>query len=98
MATLTEAATALRAHHSIVNGRDEIGAAGAREAVSPASGQPFAETSLLTAAQAGGALDAARAAFPAWSARPFGERARYLLAAREVLARQADELRPLDRS
>ena len=60
MATLTEAATVLRAHHSIVNGRDEIGAAGAREAVSPATGQPFAETSLLSAAQAGGALDAAR--------------------------------------
>jgi succinate-semialdehyde dehydrogenase/glutarate-semialdehyde dehydrogenase len=48
--------------------------------------------SLLSGAQAGAAVEAARAAFPAWSALPFRERARYLLRAREVLVGRADEM------
>lgn len=92
MATLTGTATGLQVHHSIVNGRDEVGTAGVRDAISPTDGQSFAQASLLTAAQAGAGLDAARAAFPAWSALPFRQRARYLLKAREVLVERADEL------
>jgi succinate-semialdehyde dehydrogenase/glutarate-semialdehyde dehydrogenase len=92
MATLTEAPAALRTRHSIVNGRDEAGAGGMRDAVSPADGQPFARASLLSAEQAGSALDAARAAFPAWSALTVRERARFLQRAREVLVERADEL------
>jgi succinate-semialdehyde dehydrogenase/glutarate-semialdehyde dehydrogenase len=92
MATLAETATGLKAHHSIVNGRDEVGTGGVRQAISPTDGQPFAQASLLSAAQAGAALDAARSAFPAWSALGFRERARYLLRARSVLAERADEI------
>jgi len=92
MATLTETAKGLQAHHSIVNGRDEVGTGGVRDAISPADGQSFAQVSLLSSTQAGAALDAARAAFPAWSALSFHERGRFLLAAREVLVQRADEM------
>ncbi len=91
MATLVEIQAALATRHSIVNGRDETGTAGVRDAVSPTDGRPFAQVSLLSGAQAGAAVEAARAAFPAWSALPFRERARYLLRAREVLVERADE-------
>lgn len=53
MATLTETASGLTTRHSILNGRDEAGAAGVRAAISPADGQPFAQASLLSAEQAG---------------------------------------------
>jgi succinate-semialdehyde dehydrogenase/glutarate-semialdehyde dehydrogenase len=92
MATLTGTATGLATHHSIVNGRDEAGAAGVRDVISPSDGLPFAQVSLLSVAQAGAALDGARAAFPGWSALPFRERARHLLRAREALVERADEL------
>jgi succinate-semialdehyde dehydrogenase/glutarate-semialdehyde dehydrogenase len=92
MATLTETASGLVTRHSIVDGRDEAGAAGVRAATSPADGQAFAQASLLSPEQAGAALEAARAAFPAWSALPMRERARYLLRARDVLVERADEL------
>ncbi len=99
MATLTEPAAgaadpkpALETRHSIVNGRDEVGASGVREAISPTDGRPFAQASLLSAGQAGAALDAARAAFPAWSALPLRERAAFLLRARQVLVERSDEL------
>ncbi len=92
MATLTETPAALATRHSIVNGRDETGAAGVRDTISPADGRPFAQVSLLSGAQAGAAVEAARAAFPAWSALPFRERARYLLRARDVLVERADEM------
>lgn len=95
MATLTEAPPGLAIHHSIVDGRDAAGTAGFRDASSPADGLPFARTSLLSAGQAGLALDAARAAFPAWSGLPFRERGRFLLRARAVLVEKADELAAL---
>jgi succinate-semialdehyde dehydrogenase/glutarate-semialdehyde dehydrogenase len=96
MATLTEApAATLPTRHSIVNGRDETGTAGVRAAVSPSDGQAFAQASLLSAAQAGAAVEAARAAFPAWSARPIRERAAVLLKARQVLVERADEIASL---
>src|SRR5262245_19745907 len=92
MATLTETPAALATRHSIVNGRDEAGAAGVRETVTPADGRPAAQVSLHPGAQAGAAVEAARAAFPAWSALSFRERAGYLLRAREVLVERADEM------
>ena len=92
MATLTETASGLTTRHSILNGRDEAGAAGVRAAISPTDGQPFAQASLLSAEQAGAAVEAARAAFPAWSALPFRDRARHLLRARDVLVERAEEL------
>jgi succinate-semialdehyde dehydrogenase/glutarate-semialdehyde dehydrogenase len=71
------------------------GRAGRRAAIDPSTGRAFAETSLLDAAQAGEALDAARAAFPAWRALSFAERSRHLLRLRDVLLGRADALAEL---
>ena len=82
----------LPVHHSWIANRPVEGRAGLRPVFNPATGTAFARTSLLDAEQAGSAIAAARAAFPAWSARSFRERARVLLAAREAVLRRADEI------
>jgi succinate-semialdehyde dehydrogenase/glutarate-semialdehyde dehydrogenase len=63
--------------------------------VNPADGQPFAEVSLLDREQAGLALEAARAAFPAWRRLTVAERGRHLLRLKEVLLEEADLLAAL---
>lgn len=80
---------------SIVDGRDAPGGAGWREVASPAGGAPFARVSLLSAPEAGAAVEAARRAFPAWSAQPFPARARLLDRARALLAEEADAVADL---
>ena len=50
------------------------GGAGCGPPANPATGEAFAQASLLDAAQAGEAIAAARAAFPAWSRTSFRER------------------------
>ncbi|MGH9888202.1 MAG: hypothetical protein ACREBE_21900, partial [bacterium] len=55
----------LQTHHSWIANREAPGRAGARPAVNPATGEAFAQSSLLDAAQVGEALEAARRAFPA---------------------------------
>ena len=77
---------------SWIANREVEGRAGLRPVVNPATGVAFARASLLDAEQAAAAIVAARAAFPAWRARSFGERARVLLAAREAVLRRADEI------
>src|SRR5437762_3297766 len=77
---------------SWIANREVEGRAGLRPVVNPATGVAFARASLLDAEQAAAAVVAARAAFPAWRARSFGERARVLLAAREAVLRRADEI------
>jgi succinate-semialdehyde dehydrogenase/glutarate-semialdehyde dehydrogenase len=79
-------------HHSLVDGRELQGRAGLRAAVDPRDGRSFAQASLLDAEQARAALEAARRAFPAWSALGFAERGRILLRARERLVAGADEI------
>ena len=64
----------LTAHHSWVAGREAPGRGGTRPAIAPATGEPFAEVSLLDAAQAGEAVAAAAAAFPSWSRTSFRAR------------------------
>ncbi|PYQ12280.1 MAG: aldehyde dehydrogenase [Acidobacteria bacterium] len=83
---------ALPVVHSWIANRPVEGRAGQRPAVNPATGAAFARVSLLDAAQAGSALAAARAAFPAWRAAPFRARARVLLEAREVVVQRAEEI------
>jgi acyl-CoA reductase-like NAD-dependent aldehyde dehydrogenase len=78
-------------HHSWIGNREVEGRAGLRPVVNPATGAAFARVSLLDAEQAASAIAAARAAFPAWRGLSFRERARVLLAAREVVLRRADE-------
>jgi len=91
MAT-AESAGALPLHHSWIAGREVEGRAGERTAVDPATGRAFARASLLDAAQAGSALAAAQAAFPAWSRTSFRERTHLLDRLREAIVDEADEL------
>ena len=79
-------------HHSWIGTREVEGRGGQRDAVSPATGRPFAAVSLLDAEQASSALAAARAAAPAWGATDFAERSRRLLAARDIVLAESDDL------
>jgi succinate-semialdehyde dehydrogenase/glutarate-semialdehyde dehydrogenase len=63
--------------------------------VSPANGEAFARASLLDAQQAGDAIAAAAAAFPAWSRTGFGERSRLLDRLRQAIVDEADEIAAL---
>jgi len=94
MATAAEtpAARALLTQHSWVGGRELVGRAGLRDAVSPATGEAFARASLLDAEQAQAAIGAARTAAPAWRAMSFRERGRMLLRARAVIVEEASEI------
>jgi acyl-CoA reductase-like NAD-dependent aldehyde dehydrogenase len=78
--------------HSWVGGREVEGRAGLRPAVNPATGEAFAQASLLDAAQAGDAVAAAQSAFPAWSRTSFRERTRLLDRLREAIVADADDL------
>jgi succinate-semialdehyde dehydrogenase/glutarate-semialdehyde dehydrogenase len=85
----------LPVQHSLVGNDRLAGAGGHREAVNPATGRAFARVSLLSAAQAEGAVASARAAFPAWSALSFEERGKRLMALRATLVAQADDVAAL---
>ena len=85
-------ATSLPTFHSWVGGREVEGRAGLRPAASPSSGQTFAQSSLLDAAQAGEAVSAAQAAFPSWSRTSFRERSRLLDRLRQAVVAEADDL------
>jgi succinate-semialdehyde dehydrogenase/glutarate-semialdehyde dehydrogenase len=88
-------AQALELRHSWIDNRGVEGRGGLRPALEPATGRPFAQASLLDAAQAGAALDAARAAFPAWSALSFEQRGRHLLRLRDAILERSDALAEL---
>ncbi len=94
MATVVEspASPALATHHSWVGNREVPGRAGARPAISPATGEAFARASLLDAAQASEAIAAASAAALGWRALSFQERGAILLRAREVLLSEAADI------
>jgi acyl-CoA reductase-like NAD-dependent aldehyde dehydrogenase len=89
------ARSARAVHHSWIGNREVEGRAGARPAINPATGQAFAETSLLDAAQMSEALAAAQRAFPAWSALSFRERGALLLKARTAVVEEADAIAAL---
>jgi acyl-CoA reductase-like NAD-dependent aldehyde dehydrogenase len=88
-------ASARASFHSWVGGREVEGRGGVRPAVDPATSQPFADVSLLDAAQADEAMAAAHAAFPAWRRTSFAERRRLLDRLREAILAHADELAAL---
>jgi succinate-semialdehyde dehydrogenase/glutarate-semialdehyde dehydrogenase len=90
MASETAVAKSLATFHSWVGGRAVEGRGGLRSAVDPATGEAFAQASLLDAAQAGEAIAAAHAAFPAWSRTSFAERARLLDRWRQAVVDEAD--------
>lgn len=79
-------------HHSWIGNRQVPGRGPLRDAVDPADGRPFASATILDAEQAAGAVAAAQAAFPAWSALPFAERGRLLLRLRDLILGEADDI------
>ena len=81
--------------HSWVANREVVGRAGRRPAVDPARGEPFAQASLLDAAQAADAVAAAKAAFPAWSRLSFRDRGAVLRRAHDLVLEQAEEIADL---
>ncbi len=92
MSTEAAVAAGFATFHSWVGGREVEGRGGLRPAMNPATGETFAQSSLLDAAQAGEAIVAARAAFPAWSRTGFAERARFLDRWRQAIVDEADDL------
>jgi acyl-CoA reductase-like NAD-dependent aldehyde dehydrogenase len=79
-------------HHSWIGNREVPGRGPLRDALDPADGRPFASATILDAEQAAGAVAAAQAAFPAWSALPFAERGRLLLRLRDLLLEEAEDI------
>src|SRR5688500_2981392 len=79
-------------HHSWIGNREVAGRGPLRDAVDPSDGRPFASVTLLDAEQAAGAFAAAQAAFPAWGALPFADRGRLLLALRDRILDQAEDI------
>jgi acyl-CoA reductase-like NAD-dependent aldehyde dehydrogenase len=92
MATPAEPALSLATFHSWVGGEELVGRGGRRTATNPATGEAFAQASLLDAEQARQAIGVAHAAFPAWSRTSFGERSRLLDRWREAIVDGADEI------
>src|SRR5258706_8336415 len=80
MATMTEtrASVSLATHHSSVGNRETEGRGGVRPVVSPATGESFAQVSLLDAAHAGAAVQAARNVPPTPAALSFLQPGRFL--------------------
>jgi acyl-CoA reductase-like NAD-dependent aldehyde dehydrogenase len=95
MATLldtTHPSLAGVAHHSWIRNQEVVGSAGLRAAVEPATGEGFAQASLLGREQVGAAVAAAAEAFPSWAALSFRERGAHLLNLRAAVVAQADDL------
>jgi len=69
-----------------------VDAAKRLDVVNPATGQPFATVPHASVADADAAIAAARAAQPAWAARPLAERRAALVALADAIASHGDEL------
>jgi succinate-semialdehyde dehydrogenase/glutarate-semialdehyde dehydrogenase len=92
MATAIGAPAGLATRHSWAAGRELPGRGGFRAAVNPATGEAFAQASLLDAAQAAEALAAAQSAFPAWRRTSFAERRRLVDRWRQAVVDDADAI------
>ncbi|NBM20032.1 aldehyde dehydrogenase [Streptomyces sp. GC420] len=86
----TVAGVAVDTRHWI--GGERVASAGTFTDVSPIDGTVLAEVARGTAAEAGAAVAAATAAFPAWAATPRAERARLLHAIADGVEKRLDEL------
>jgi acyl-CoA reductase-like NAD-dependent aldehyde dehydrogenase len=85
----------LRSAHSWIANREVEGRAGRRAAVSPATGRPFGDATLLDAEQARDAFSAARDAFGPWSRLSFRERGEVLRRVHDLVLEQAEEIAAL---
>jgi malonate-semialdehyde dehydrogenase (acetylating) / methylmalonate-semialdehyde dehydrogenase len=83
---------ARRLHH-FVNGRATPGTSGkSGEVYDPATGEVGAEVPFASSEEVDSAVQAARAAFPAWAATPPLKRAQVLFRLRDLIERHLDEL------
>jgi len=69
-----------------------VGSSKGFEVIDPATEQPFAQAPDATREQLDQAVEAARRAFPAWSATPIAERKQALLRMAEVVQKNLNEL------
>ncbi|MEJ1962043.1 MAG: aldehyde dehydrogenase family protein [Gammaproteobacteria bacterium] len=77
--------------HLLIGGRAAAGAS-TFDVINPATEQVLAACPRADVAQLNQAVAAAKAAFPAWAARPLADRSRLLLALADALAARSDEL------
>jgi malonate-semialdehyde dehydrogenase (acetylating)/methylmalonate-semialdehyde dehydrogenase len=76
-----------------INGRIVPGSSGRRgDIYNPAIGEVVRQVDFATVEEVQAAVDAARAAFPAWAAQPPLRRARVMFRLKEILERNIDEL------
>lgn len=78
----------------IINGRAVPGDA-TLDVINPATGKVFAQCARASSRQLDEAVSAAKAAFPAWSRKPFSERAAALNAIADVIESRAQDLAQL---
>ena len=74
----------------LINGKMVPGAA-RMDVINPATGKPLVQCPRANQAQLNDAVAAAKAAFPAWSHKPWEERRRLLIALADALTRHQDE-------
>ncbi|MDR2358094.1 MAG: aldehyde dehydrogenase family protein [Oscillospiraceae bacterium] len=80
-----------------INGAFTDAVSGARlTTLNPSTGKAFGTAPMAGAEDVGLAVDAARAAFPAWSALPQAERSKYLLRIAERIRARAEEMAELE--
>jgi malonate-semialdehyde dehydrogenase (acetylating)/methylmalonate-semialdehyde dehydrogenase len=79
-------------HYHWINGTSDSSATGTVPVFDPATGAQIAATAIAPAATVAAAVDAAAAAWPAWSDTPARQRARVLFEFRDVLEARRGEL------
>ncbi|OJU17565.1 MULTISPECIES: aldehyde dehydrogenase family protein [unclassified Sphingomonas] len=79
-------------HYRMLIGGALVDADARIEVINPATGEPFATVPHASTADADAAIAAARAAQPAWGARPIAERRAALVALADAIAANGDEL------
>ena len=79
-------------HGHLIAGTVDVSATGTLPVYNPATGEQIAETAVAPSATTAAAINAAAAAFPAWSAMPALQRARVMFEFRQLLEARRDEL------
>jgi len=93
---LEQPALQIREIHHWIDGREVAGNSGrAGEVYDPARGEVSGRVGYASAAEAGHAIAAAHAAFPAWAATPPLRRARMMFKFKELIERDMDKLAAL---
>jgi acyl-CoA reductase-like NAD-dependent aldehyde dehydrogenase len=90
---VTSVESGVRTYGQLIGGEwGDAAAGGTFENLDPYTGEVFARNAAGGAADAARAVEAAAAAFPAWSESPPGERQRVFLKAADILERRLDEV------